>query len=189
MRSYRIRMIEIRIHGRGGLGAVTLSELLGRTALKAGMKAQTMPFFGVERRGADVKATVRLSFETIKQRSHSVDPDYLVLMTANVITAATLDGPHSDATIIVNSPEPVDSPNPQWFFNGTAIAVKNDLVSGGEPYINMPMLGAVCRALDLPRSLMEDTLMEYWGEKSAPNLAAAAEAYDSAAFRERDSEK
>jgi len=177
-------MIEIRIHGRGGLGVVTLSELLGRTALKAGMRAQTMPFFGVERRGADVKATVRLSFDTIKQRSHSVEPDYLTLMTANVITAATLDGPHAGATIIVNSPKPINASNPQWFFDGTAIAVKNGLVSGGEPYVNMPMLGAMCRALDLPKALMEDVLGEYWGEKAAPNLAAATEAYDTVAFQE-----
>jgi len=171
-------MIEIRIHGRGGLGVVTLSELLGRTALRAGKQAQTMPFFGVERRGADVKATVRLSDKVIKERSHSEKPAYLCLMTANVLKAATLDGRHEDATIIVNAPDAIDVPNAQWFFDGTEIAIKNGLVLHDEPYVNMPMLGALCRALDLPKEMMEETVEAFWGEKAAPNKKAAAEAYD-----------
>jgi Pyruvate/2-oxoacid:ferredoxin oxidoreductase gamma subunit len=55
----------------------------------------------------------------------------------------------------------------------------NNLVFGGEPFINVPMLGALCRVLDLPFSVLEETLKEQWSEnKALPNINAAREAYD-----------
>jgi pyruvate ferredoxin oxidoreductase gamma subunit len=54
-------MLELRIHGRGGQGVVTMAELLAKAAVSAGLEAQTLPFFGVARRGAAVKASERLS--------------------------------------------------------------------------------------------------------------------------------
>jgi pyruvate ferredoxin oxidoreductase gamma subunit len=56
-------MLEIRIHGRGGQGAVTFAELLAEAADLAGWQAQAFPSFGVERRGAPVTSFVRLSKE------------------------------------------------------------------------------------------------------------------------------
>lgn len=45
-------MLQVRIHGRGGEGVVTASELLA--ALEGGMHAQGFPSFGPERTGAPV---------------------------------------------------------------------------------------------------------------------------------------
>ncbi|MFO7494290.1 MAG: 2-oxoacid:acceptor oxidoreductase family protein, partial [Desulfobacterales bacterium] len=45
-------MIEIRLHGRGGQGAVTSAELLAQAAIGEGKYAQAFPSFGPERRGA-----------------------------------------------------------------------------------------------------------------------------------------
>ena len=44
-------MIEIRIHGRGGQGAVVASKMLVTAAAKEGKKVQAFPTFGAERRG------------------------------------------------------------------------------------------------------------------------------------------
>lgn len=44
-------MIEIRIHGRGGQGAVIASEVLASAFFKEGKFVQAFPAFGVERRG------------------------------------------------------------------------------------------------------------------------------------------
>ena len=53
-------MIEIRIHGRGGQGAVVASKMLVTAAAKEGKKVQAFPFFGAERRGAAVAAFARI---------------------------------------------------------------------------------------------------------------------------------
>jgi hypothetical protein len=53
-------MIEIRLHGRGGQGAVTSAELLALAAIHEGKYAQAFPSFGPERRGAPVVAFCRI---------------------------------------------------------------------------------------------------------------------------------
>ena len=52
-------MIEVRIHGRGGQGAVVASEILAIAGFYEGMFVQSFPQFGVERRGAPVVAFVK----------------------------------------------------------------------------------------------------------------------------------
>ena len=62
-------MLELRIHGRGGQGVVTMAELLAKAAVKAGKEAQTLPFFGVERRGAAVGRDVALEVAPRSEKS------------------------------------------------------------------------------------------------------------------------
>jgi len=171
-------MLEIRIHGRGGQGVVTLAELLAKAALKTGQEVQTLPFFGVERRGAAVKAAVRFDSIPIKVRSLSYHPDILVLMHKNLLTIGLDDGIAPDAVIVANGEEPLPVGRRQWQVNAEAIAVKNELIIGGETFINVPMLGALCRVLEIPLAILEETINEQWGQiKAAPNIAAARDAY------------
>lgn len=171
-------MLELRIHGRGGQGVVTLAELLAKAALKTGKQAQTLPFFGVERRGAAVKAAVRLDSAPIKVHSQSYRPDVLVLMYQNLLPLGLADGVAPKAFIIANGVEPLPVDRTQWLVDAAAIAVRNDLTFGGEPFINVPMLGAICRVLEIPQNYLEEAILEQWGaKKGAPNIAAAREAY------------
>jgi 2-oxoacid:acceptor oxidoreductase gamma subunit (pyruvate/2-ketoisovalerate family) len=170
---------EIRLHGRGGQGVVTLAELLAKAAIKTGLEAQTLPFFGVERRGAAVKAAVRLDHTPIKIRSQSYQPGILVLMSENLLEIGLADGLADKAVIIANAEKPLPVAKQQWLLDAEKIAIRNNLVFGGEPFINVPMLGALCRVLDLPFSVLEETLKEQWSEdKALPNINAAREAYD-----------
>lgn len=45
-------MKEIRLHGRGGLGVVKASQLVVRAAVEGGLYGQSIPAFGVERKGS-----------------------------------------------------------------------------------------------------------------------------------------
>ncbi len=172
-------MLEIRIHGRGGQGVVTLAELLAKAAIKEGQEVQTLPFFGVERRGAAVKAAVRIDSRPIKVRSLSYEPDILVLMHQNLLSIGLAEGLASDAFIVSNGENPLLVSQNQWLVNAVEIALRNDLVFGGEPFINVPMLGALTRILDISFSMVEDTIREQWtGKKAVPNIAAAREAYE-----------
>lgn len=172
-------MQEIRIHGRGGQGVVTLGELLAKSAIKMGKEAQTLPFFGVERRGAAVKAAVRIDDTPIKVRSQSYKPDYLVLLNENLLEIALSGGKADHAEIIANAGQPLPVESKQWIVNAADIAIKNGQVVGGEPFVNVPVLGAVCRVLGIPFEVLEETLGEQWsGAKLTPNIATAREAYD-----------
>ena len=50
-------LVEVRWHGRGGQGVVTVSRLLAYAALLDGKYVQAFPEFGPERRGARSLAT------------------------------------------------------------------------------------------------------------------------------------
>jgi 2-oxoacid:acceptor oxidoreductase gamma subunit (pyruvate/2-ketoisovalerate family) len=172
-------MLEIRIHGRGGQGVVTLAELLAKAAVRTGKEALTLPFFGVERRGAAVKAAVRLDDTPVKVRSQSYNPDILVLMNENLLAIGLADGIAENGIIIVSSENPLAVDRPQWVVGAVAIALNNHLVFGGEPFVNVPMLGALCRVLAIPFPAVEETLREQWREEKAlPNIAAARTAYE-----------
>lgn len=180
-------MLEMRIHGRGGQGVVTMAELLVKTALKDGREVQTLPFFGVERRGAAVKTAVRFDSAPIKVRSLSYHPDVLVLMHENLLPIGLSEGISPDGYFVVNSRDPLPVKGTQWLVDAAEIAIKNGLVVGGEPFINIPMLGALCRVFEIPFPLLEETISEQWeGEKAGQNISAAREAYESIERAEED---
>ncbi|MGD1040358.1 MAG: 2-oxoacid:acceptor oxidoreductase family protein, partial [Dehalococcoidales bacterium] len=53
-------MKEIVFYARGGQGAVTAAAVLVAALAQEGKYAQAFPFFGGERRGAPVKAFLRI---------------------------------------------------------------------------------------------------------------------------------
>jgi pyruvate ferredoxin oxidoreductase gamma subunit len=53
-------MFHIRVHGRGGQGAVTAAEPLSNAAFREGCYAQAFPSFGSERTGAPFRPEVRV---------------------------------------------------------------------------------------------------------------------------------
>ena len=172
-------MLELRIHGRGGQGLVTMAELLAKAAVKAGKEAQTLPFFGVERRGAAVKACVRIDDAPIKIRSMSYHPQAVALMAENMLPFAKAEGYGEDSFFIVNHHEPIKSLSQwQWSLDAEKVAYENNLVFGGEPFINVPMLGAIARAVGVPLACVEEAIREQWkGAKAEPNLKAVRQAY------------
>jgi 2-oxoacid:acceptor oxidoreductase gamma subunit (pyruvate/2-ketoisovalerate family) len=172
-------MLELRIHGRGGQGVVTMAELLAKAAVKSGLEAQTLPFFGVERRGAVVKACVRLDEAPIKIRSMSYHPQAIALTHANLLSYAQMDGIEDDTIFIVNATEPLAIKQPQWLIDAETVATTNKLVFSGEPFINVPMLGAIAKVLNLPLEVVEAAIRDHWkGSKADLNLMAARQAYE-----------
>jgi 2-oxoacid:acceptor oxidoreductase gamma subunit (pyruvate/2-ketoisovalerate family) len=173
-------MLEMRIHGQGGQGVVTLAELLAKVAMEAGREVQTLPFFGVERRGAAVKAAIRFDSKPIKVRSQSYRPDILVLMHENLLPIGLADGFAPEAVFVSNGTSPLPVAQTQWLVDAERIALESNLIIGGKPFINVPMLGALARILDIPFDLVAETIRNQWpGEKAAPNLKAAQNAYNS----------
>ena len=63
-------MYELRMHGRGGQGAVMGAELLAKALVDEGKYTITVPAFGFERRGAPVVAYLRFDDKVIRQHTN-----------------------------------------------------------------------------------------------------------------------
>jgi len=78
-------MFEVRIHGRGGQGAVTAAELLSVAAFDQGLHAQAFPSFGSERSGAPVVAFCRIDDREIRVREPIAKPDAVIVQDPTLL--------------------------------------------------------------------------------------------------------
>ena len=183
-------MIEIRIHGRGGQGAVVASKLLVTAAAKEGKKVQAFPLFGAERRGAAVAAFARVAQEKIRIHSEVYTPDCVVVL--DPVLYRTVDvtaGLKENGWILLNSARPPSSyPFPAHFkvaaVDASSIALKHKLGSRTEPIVNTAILGALARVTGIVGlEALAETMREAIPGKGAENEAAAREAYATVKIR------
>lgn len=73
-------MQEIRLHGRGGQGAVVAAEMLATAFVKGGKYASSFPMFGFERRGAPVISFVRVDDARVRERTQIYSPDCVIVL-------------------------------------------------------------------------------------------------------------
>lgn len=102
-------MKEIRLHGRGGQGVVMASEILAAAFVAEDKYATAFPSFGTERRGAPVKAFLRMGDKPIMEITQIYEPDCLLLADPffqNV--AEVFDGLKPGGILVMNSQTPVE---------------------------------------------------------------------------------
>jgi pyruvate ferredoxin oxidoreductase gamma subunit len=177
-------MIELRIHGRGGQGAVTSAELLALALINEGKYALAFPSFGPERRGAPVQAFVRTNDKPVKIRTEVREPDIVVVLDAGLLNVVDVSsGLKKKGVIIVNTkkaPQEIKSNfGNKWrvaAVNATAIA--SEVI--GVPIVNTTMLGAIIKVTDMVRlTSLEEPLRHRFGERGAGrNLEACHRAYE-----------
>jgi len=178
-------MIEIRLHGRGGQGAVIASRILSYAFFLEGKFAQSFPTFGAERRGAPVAAFVRMADHFINLRSQVVSPDYVIVMAARLAeTVEVAAGMKEGGILLINSEHPAS------FYshlvkncrlvtvNANELALRHHLGSPTMPLVNAPILGAFAAVSGL---LSLDTLIKalprFVPVKHEENRQAMEEAY------------
>jgi len=81
-------MIEVRIHGRGGQGAVIASKVLAAAVFKEGRYVQSVPALGVERRGTPVAAFSRIDEEPMRIRCQIHHPDHVMVLDPSLMDVA-----------------------------------------------------------------------------------------------------
>jgi pyruvate ferredoxin oxidoreductase gamma subunit len=176
-------MIEVRIHGRGGQGAVTSAEMLALAAIGTGKYAQAFPSFGPERRGAPVQAFVRVSDKEIRIRGEIREPDVVVVLDPgllNIIDATS--GLRDNGIVVVNTKLPAADIKarfkgrwPVATVDASAIAVETI----GVNIVNTTMIGAILKAADVvPMGSLEEPLKHRFGGKAAGNFEACKKAYE-----------
>jgi len=187
-------MIEIRLHGRGGQGAVVGATILAKAVMKEGKYAQAFPLFGAERRGAPVQAFLRVDTKYIYMKDIVERPDHVIVLDAGLIKTkvAQVDkGLKAGGWILINSPEDQQGFEFSHDFSvatvdASSIALKHGLGTAQAPIVNTAILGAFAKLVDL---VSLDALLEAV-EKGVPvkkeaNVAAAKEAYSSVRVQEK----
>lgn len=180
-------LVEIVFHGRGGQGSVTAANLFVTAALKDGnIGVQAFPFFGAERRGAPVRAFARISGEDIHLRSEIYTPDIVIVLDESIMGIVdVLKGLKKDGIVLINTTKKSEDFDFSKKYNvatidATGIALKHDILVGGIPVVNTPILGAVPKILDrVTLKSIQNVIKNKWkGEGGEINVKAAQDAYD-----------
>lgn len=173
-------MVEIRIHGRGGQGAVSASQILASAFFKEGKYIQCFSSFGGERRGVPVVAFVRADDQRIRLRCEITSPDHVVCLDSSLIDeVGATHGMKERGLLLINSdrgPEEfgLDSGLRVFTVNAEEIAWHHQL--GG--IVNTAILGAYARASRMVNleSIIE-VIRETVPARVRANEDAAREAY------------
>jgi len=177
-------MREVRIHGRGGQGAVIASKLLAAALFHEGKSVQSFPAFGVERRGAPVTAFLRFSERPILLRCEIVTPDDLIVLDPTLIAATDVTaGLKNGGSILINSERPPDG-YPELVrryrvatVDAAEIARRHHHGSRTQPIVNTAIVGAVAAFLDV---VSLESVCRVIGDeismRPGDNVAAAREA-------------
>lgn len=170
-------MIEIRVHGRGGQGAVTAAQLLAIAAFYEGKYAQAFPFFGVERRGAPSTSFVRIDDKPINLRSQIYEPDYVIVLDPTLIEIIDVrQGLKGE--LLVNCPG--HNVTDAHCVNASEIALE----IFGKPILNTIILGAFARISNVVslKSIEKAIEQRFEGKKDLieKNKIAVRRAYEQA---------
>ncbi|MCP4633328.1 MAG: pyruvate ferredoxin oxidoreductase subunit gamma [candidate division Zixibacteria bacterium] len=175
-------MKEIRIHGRGGQGAVTAAVLLADAAFHDGKHSQAFPAFGSERMGAPVQSFVRVSDEKIRSRDQIYKPDYLIIQDHTLLTAIdVLNGLKEDGICLIDSEE-----GPEKFQLNTkakvvtipATKIAREVI--GRPIQNTTLVGALCAVTGLisVEAVKQSVKARFPGPVGEKNAEAVQKAFD-----------
>jgi len=176
-------LIQIRWHGRGGLGAVTSAELVARAAISEGRYAQSFPSFGPERRGAPVIAFLRVSDEFIRVRTSIYEPDFAVVLDPGLLRAVDVTaGLRDGGTIIVNSTKSPADLKSEFGYKWPVATVDATRIARekiGLPITNTAMIGSLLKVIDIVKiASLEAQFEERFGLRAKGNIEAMKRAFD-----------
>jgi len=182
-------LLEVRWHGRGGLGAVTSAELIARAAISEGKYAQSFPSFGPERRGAPVLAFLRISDESIRTRTVIYEPDIVAVLDPGLLhTVDVTSGLKEDGKIIVNSRKSSAELKSEFGYKWPVVAVNATRIARetiGLPITNTAMIGALLKVTGIVKmDSVVAQLEERFGPRAKANIEAMKRAYNEAVAKE-----
>jgi 2-oxoacid:acceptor oxidoreductase gamma subunit (pyruvate/2-ketoisovalerate family) len=181
-------MVEIRIHGRGGQGGVTLAKLIATSRFLADQSVQAFGLYAAERSGAPIQAFCRYAPEPIRDRSLIYEPDHVIVLDPTLLGPAVTNGLKPGGWTLVNTDAPLDTVAADFPHNrvavvdATAIALENELGTRSVPIVNTALAGAVARMLDIPLDEMLAALEEMGF--GGGNVTAAKAAFDAVQLRD-----
>lgn len=176
-------MKEIRLHGRGGQGAVTAASILAVAAFVDGKYTQAFPAFGVERRGAPVQAFVRVDDEFIRRRDQIYEPDILLVLDSTLFKVVDVTGGlKKGGMIIINTEKDARDMDLEGFVVRTVDATREAFEVLGRDIVNTAMLGAFAgfTGLVTKDALHEAIKNQFSGDLANKNITLVDRVYEKA---------
>ncbi|MDH2916129.1 MAG: 2-oxoacid:acceptor oxidoreductase family protein [Gallionella sp.] len=180
-------MFQIRIHGRGGQGVVTATEMLSVAAFEEGRHAQAFPSFGSERTGAPVVAFCRIDDKEIRLREPIMEPDALIIQDPTLLHQIDVfAGLKPDGYVLLNSAHSFETLGLGDLVKEKGMermcslpATELGLKHVGRPIPNVPLLAgfAALSGLIKLESVIKAINEKFSGKVAEGNIAAATEAY------------
>jgi pyruvate ferredoxin oxidoreductase gamma subunit len=135
---------EIRIHGRGGQGAVMAARMLASAFVAEGKYVASFPMYGFERRGAPVVAFTRVDDKAIREKTQIYTPDCIILIDHGLFTLPNLfTGLKPESVFIINSSSKLTKrPNENLKIGGVVNATGIAVQEIGRDVPNTCLLGA-----------------------------------------------
>jgi pyruvate ferredoxin oxidoreductase gamma subunit len=181
-------MFQVRIHGRGGQGVVTATEMLSIAAFEEGRHAQAFPSFGSERTGAPVVAFCRIDDKEIRLREPIMAPDALIIQDPTLLHQVDVfAGLKKDGYILINTNKTFDELGLTDFLKDwhperlcTVSATDLGMKHVGRPMPNVPLLGGFAAVSGIIKleSVIKAINDKFSGKVAEGNIAAATEAYN-----------
>jgi 2-oxoacid:acceptor oxidoreductase gamma subunit (pyruvate/2-ketoisovalerate family) len=175
-------MVEIRIHGRGGQGGVTLAKIIATSRFLLGQSVQAFGLYAAERSGAPLQAFCRYDDEPIANRNLIYEPDHVIVLDPTLVAPAITGGLKPGGWILINTQESPEAFAERYPLNriatvdATSIARDNRLGTRSVPIVNTALAGAVGAMLGFALEEV-DAALEHLGF-TGPNTTAAAQAYE-----------
>ena len=139
-------MLRIRVHGRGGEGAVTFANILCASTTYDDKYGQSCMSPAFERRGAPVEAYARVGDRKIGERGAILNPDIVVVLNPTLTKIANVEaGMSNKGRLVINSHVDVGLQHESTYIDATPIALELLKI----PITNTVMLGAFAAATDL----------------------------------------
>ena len=181
-------MVEIRIHGRGGQGVVTASDLVAMAAFHEGHHAQAFPSFGSERTGAPVDSYCRVEDREIRSREPVLEPDIIIVQDPTLLTVMDVfSGLKPGGYALINSSKTLEELELEDVLKKTdadhlVTVPASELAREhlGRPLPNAALLGAMSALTGLVdiASVEGAIKQRFHGRLGDSNSAAARAAYD-----------
>ncbi len=181
-------MIEIRIHGRGGMGAKTAGQIIAETALKEKKYIQAFPEYGPERTGAPVKTYVKISNKPILSYAGIKHAEIVLVIDDSLIDENIVENISSSCIFVVNTEKNIKPELDKYKFNGHLYcidATKISLEELGKNIPNIALVGALIKAteehaikFDHFIDKIKDVLSEKGEKVVEANIKAAKRSYD-----------
>lgn len=147
------KRIEIRWHGRGGMGAKTAALLLAEAMMHEGKYVQAFPEYGPERRGAPVVAFTRISDDEIKGHYGITSPDVVVILDDTLLTSPRVkEGIRKETIVVINTSLSQKEVKERLGIDCNIKVVDASFIAQevfGKDLPNTPMLGALMKILKI----------------------------------------
>ncbi len=175
-------MIEIRLHGRGGQGAVTASRIIATAAYEEGKYSQAIPMYGTERRGAPLTAFVRIDDVRVRERELVHNPEISIVLDPLIAKQqAVVDSLKPGGLVLLNTAYPPEEVKIGGDFKvATVDATTIALETLGRPITNTAILGAFAKVTGLLKvESLEKAIKKYFpGRLGDMNIAAVKRSYE-----------